>query len=186
MVGRETLGAEGRAHQIKLMWRRSLLISALAWPALAQVPPGVAAHLERGHAWRRLDEFRAAIAEYDTALRLAPGHPLAMAHRGVTWHRIGEQPQAWADVDAAVAAAGPHEGWPYAARAGLLILAGDLPRAAADLAEAQHREPDALEVLALAAILRVRQGGPVPATPPPRLDEVRLIFGPWLVMGLPL
>jgi len=168
------------------MWRRSLLLSAFAWPALAQTPPGVATHLERGHAWRRLDEFRAAIAEYDAALRLAPGHIGALAHRGVTWHRLGEQAMARADVDAAVAAAGPREGWPYAARAGLLILAGDLPAASADLAEAQRREPDAPVTLALAAILRVRQGGPVPGTAPLGMEEVRMIFGPWLAMGHPL
>jgi len=164
------------------MWRRSLLLSAWALPALAQTPPGVATHLERGHAWRRLDEFRAAIAEYDAALRLAPGHTGALAHRGVTWHRLGEQARAWADLDAAVAAAGPGEGWPYAARAGLLILAGDLPRAAADLAVAQRREPDAQVTLALAAILAVRQGGVVPGTASLDREEVRLIFGPWLVM----
>ena len=168
------------------MWRRSLFLSALAWPALAQVPAGLATHLERGHGWRRLDEFRAAIAEYDAALRLAPGHSGALAHRGVTWHRLGEQAQARADVDAAVATAGPREGWPYAARAGLLILAGDFPRAAADLAEAQRLEPGAPVTLALAAILRVRQGGPLPTTPPPALEEVRIIFGPWSVMDLPL
>jgi len=168
------------------MWRRSFLLSAFALPALAQTPSGVATHLARGHAWRRLDEFRAAIAEYDAALRLAPGHAGALAHRGVTWHRLGEQAQPRADVDAAVAAAGPREGWPHAARAGLLILAGDLPRAAADLAEAHRRETNAPVTLALAAILLVRQGGPVPGAASPGMEEVRMIFGPWLVMGLPL
>jgi len=168
------------------MWRRSLLLSAYVWPALAQTPPGVVAHLERGHALRRLDEFRAAIAQYDAALRLSPGHPGALAHRGVTFHRLGEDAQARADVAAAVAAAGPREGWPHAARAGLLLLAGDLPRATADLAQSQRREPDAPVTLTLGAILLVRQGGSVPTTAPPGLEEVRLIFGPWLVMGFPL
>jgi len=168
------------------MLRRSLLLSALAWPALAQTPPGVAAHLERGHAWRSLDEFRAAIAEYDAALRLVPGHPGALAHSGVTRHRLGETARAFADCDTAIARAGPAEGWPHAARAGLLILAGDLAAATADLAEAQRREPNAQVTLALAAILAVRQGGPVPQVSPPGLGEARLIFGPWLVMGLPL
>jgi len=162
------------------MWRRSLVLFAFVWPALAQTPPDVVAHLELGHALRRLDEFRAAIAQYDAALRLSPGHAGALAHRGVTFHRLGEDAQARADVDAAIAAAGAHEGWPHAVRAGLLLLAGELPAASADLAEARRREPDAPVTLALAAILLVRQGGPVPGTAPPGMEEVRMTFGPWL------
>ena len=98
----------------------------------------------------------------------------------MTLHWLGEHAQARVLLDAAVAAASPHEGWPHVARAGPLLLAGALPAVSADLAEAHRREPDAPVTLALAAIPLVRQGGPVVGTAPPGMEEVRVIFGPWL------
>ena len=52
----------------------------IAGPALADA----GALLARGNAWRALDEFGAALRDYDLALREAPGRADILAERALT------------------------------------------------------------------------------------------------------
>lgn len=144
-------------------------------PAFAQHE----AHRARGDAWRALDEFRAALAEYDAALRLAPQDAALLAERGLTLHRLGEVTEARAAITAAVAAAGPTEGSAHAARAGLALLARDEAAARADLAEALRRAPQNPRAQSLAALLAARRGEGPPLAPR-AMEALRHAFGPWL------
>ena len=152
-----------------------LAFALLSWPAAADPAP----HLARAGAWRALDEFRAALAEYDAALRLAPNRPDILAERALTLHRLGEVDTARTALEAAIAAAGPQDGTPFAARAGLELLARQDARAASDLAEALRRTPTDPRALALQALLAARRGAGPP--PDPRtMEALRHAFGPWL------
>ncbi|MCX8133540.1 MAG: hypothetical protein N3D18_06185 [Roseococcus sp.] len=153
----------------------ALLALFAAAPALAAPE----AHRARGDAWRALDEFRAALAEYEAGLRLAPGDVTLQAERALTLHRLGEGAAARAALDAAVAAAGPGEGAAHAARAGLALLAGEEAAARADLAEALRRAPAHPRALALAALLAARRGEGPPLDPR-AMEALRHAFGPWL------
>jgi tetratricopeptide (TPR) repeat protein len=157
------------------MRRLGLILLLLSGPALAQGPGPRA----QGDAWRALDEFRAALAAYDAALRAAPGDAGLLAERAVTLHRLGETEAARDALEAAIAAAGPREGWPHAARAGLRLLAREDAAAAADLAEATRRAPGDARIASLATLAAARRG----SGPPPdlaQLDALRRVFGPWL------
>ncbi len=154
------------------MLRRALLLLPAA--AIAQDDPRA-----QGERWRRLDEFRAALAAFDAALRAAPGDAGLLAERAVTLHRLGEGAAAQTALQAAVAAAGPREAWPHAARAGLALLERRDAEAARDLAEALRRDAAEPRALALHALLRARRGE-APPLDAAELDGLRRIFGPWL------
>lgn len=151
-----------------------LLLLAAA-PAFAQ--PEL--HRARGDAWRVLDEFRAALAEYDAALRLAPNDAALLAERALTLHRLGEISEARAVLATAIAAAGATDGSAHAARAGLALLARDEAAARADLAEALRRAPQNARAQSLAALLAARRGEGAPLDAR-ALDALRHAFGPWL------
>lgn len=155
---------------------RSFILAGLilAGPALADP----LTHLARGTAWRALDEFGAALREYDAGLRAAPGRADLLAERALTLHRLGEIEAARATLAQAVAAAGPRDAVPFTARAGLALLANATPEAARDLAEALARAPGDARALALQGLLAARQGGaPLDARV---MDGLRRDFGPWL------
>jgi tetratricopeptide (TPR) repeat protein len=139
--------------------------------------PALADHLARGNAWRALDEFGAALAEYDAGLREAPGRADLLAERALTLHRLGELAAAEALLAQAIAAAGPRDPGPYSARAGLALLARQ--DAGPDLAEALRRAPADPRALELQALANARRGGgPVPE--PRVMERLRQDFGPWL------
>lgn len=146
----------------------------LTGPALADP----LAHLARGTAWRALDEFGAALREYDAGLRETPGRADLLAERALTLHRLGETAAARGTLASAIAAAGPRDAVPFTARAGLALLARDTPAAARDVVEALARAPADSRALALQALLAARQGG-APLNPRV-LDALRQDFGPWL------
>jgi tetratricopeptide (TPR) repeat protein len=148
-----------------------------AGPAVcSQALADPAAHLAAGNAWRALDEFGAALREYEAGLRETPGRADLLAERALTLHRLGETDAARAEIARAIAAAGPRDAGPLTARAGLALLAGR--NAEADLTEALRRAPDDRRALALLALVVARQGG---APLPPRVMEaLRQDFGPWL------
>lgn len=151
-----------------------LLLLAAA-PAFAQ--PEL--HRARGDAWRALDEFRAALAEYDAALRLAPQDASLLAERALTLNRLGELTEARAVLARAIAAAGPAEGSAHAARAGLALLARDEAAARADVAEALRRAPQDARAQSLAALLAARRGEGPPLDPR-AMEALRHVFGPWV------
>jgi Flp pilus assembly protein TadD len=157
------------------MHRLACLLALLALPALAQ-PNGMRA---TGDAWRALDEFHAALAAFDAGLAARPGDATLLAERAITLHRLGQLVEARAAIEAAVAAAGLRDAYPYAARAGLALLARDDAAAAADLAEAQRRAPGDARIATLSAVLAARQGT-APAPDVTALDALRRVFGPWL------
>lgn len=156
---------------------RGMILAGLLLAAPALADP--AALLARGNAWRALDEFGAALRDYDQALREAPGRADILAERALTLHRLGELEAARTALAAAIAAAGPRDSVPFTARAGLELLARQDAAAEQDLAEALRRAPEDARALALRALLAARRGtGPLPD---PRVTEhLRHAFGPWL------
>jgi tetratricopeptide (TPR) repeat protein len=152
-----------------------LALCLIAGPALADP----AALLARGNAWRALDEFGAALRDYDQALREAPDRADILAERALTLHRLGELETARATLANAIADAGPREPLPYTARAGLALLARQDEAAAADLAEALKRAPGDARALGLLALLQARRGAGPPLEPR-AMEELRHAFGPWL------
>ena len=146
----------------------------LAAPAMADP----LTHLARGNAWRALDEFGAALGAYDAGLREAPNRADLLAERALTLHRLGETEAAHRTLAIAIAAAGPRDAVPFAARAGLALLAGHAPDAARDLIEALARAPGDERALALRSLLAARQGGA--PLPPREMEALRQVFGPWL------
>jgi tetratricopeptide (TPR) repeat protein len=158
---------------------RGMILAGLLIAAPALADP--AALLARGNAWRALDEFGAALRDYDLALREAPGRADILAERALTLHRLGEIEAARTTLAAAIAAAGPRDSAPFTARAGLAALARQDAAAAGDLAEALRRAPGDARALALRALLEARQGlGPAPD--PRVMEQLRHAFGPWLAL----
>ncbi|MBX9750055.1 MAG: tetratricopeptide repeat protein [Roseococcus sp.] len=156
--------------------RRMILAGLLlATPALADS----SALLARGNAWRALDEFGAALRDYDQALREAPGRADLLAERALTLHRLGELEAARTTLAAAIAAAGPRDPVPFTARAGLALLARRDAAAEQDLAEALRRAPADGRALALQTLLAARRGL-APAPDPATMEQLRHAFGPWL------
>jgi tetratricopeptide (TPR) repeat protein len=161
-----------RVHAAAMLRRALLLL-----PASAAAQDG--GHRARAERLRALDEFRAALGEYDAALRAAPGDATLLAERALTLHRLGEVAAAGQGIAAAVAAAGPRESGPHAARAGLALLARRDAEAAADLAEALRRDPSDRRAQGLVALLRARRGE-APTPDDATLEILRHAFGPWL------
>ena len=156
---------------------RGMILAGLLIAAPALADP--AALLARGNAWRALDEFGAALRDYDLALREAPGRADILAERALTLHRLGEIEAARAALANAIAASGPRDPAPFTARAGLAALAGQDAAATEDLAEALRRAPDDARALGLRALLEARRGLAPP--PEPRvMEQLRHAFGPWL------
>ncbi len=156
---------------------RALILAGLLITAPALADPS--ALMARGNAWRALDEFGAALRDYDQALREAPGRADILAERALTLHRLGEIQAAQTTLAAAIAAAGPNDPLPHTARAGLALLAHDDAAAAHDLAEALRRAPNDARALALRALLEARRGA-APPLQPRAMEELRHAFGPWL------
>ncbi len=158
---------------------RGMILAGLLIAAPALADP--AALLARGNAWRALDEFGAALRDYDLALREAPGRADILAERALTLHRLGEIEAARTTLAAAIAAAGPRDSAPFTARAGLAALARQDAAAAEDLAEALRRAPGDARALALRTLLEARQG--LGSAPDPRvMEQLRHAFGPWLAV----
>lgn len=156
---------------------RGVILAGLLIAAPALADP--AALLARGNAGRALDEFGAALRDYDLALREAPGRADILAERALTLHRLGEVDAARTTLAAAIAAASPRESAPFTARAGLELLARRDSAAEQDLAEALRRVPGDGRALALSSLLAARRGLAPP--PDPRaMEQLRHAFGPWL------
>lgn len=156
---------------------RGMILAGLLIAAPALADP--ATLLARGNASRALDEFGAALRDYDLALREAPGRADILAERALTLHRLGELEAARNTLAAAIAAAGPRDSVPFTARAGLELLARQDDAAARDLAEALRRAPEDARAQALQALLAARRGAG-PAPDPRVMDQLRHAFGPWL------
>ena len=160
----------------RLTLRLGILALALL-PMVAAADP--APHLSRAARWLALDEFYAAIAEYDAALRLAPNRSDILADRALAQHRLGDVKGSRQTLGSAFAAAGLRDGAPFTARAGLALLSREDESAAGDLTVALRRTPEDQRALALQSLLVSRRGaGPPPA--PREMEALRYAFGPWL------
>lgn len=140
----------------------------------------------RGNLYRAVGNLQAALADYDAALQLNPRYAVALANRCLTRTRLGGREAARPDCDGAVAAAGADDGWPFAVRAAVALLAGDPGAAEPDLEEAVRRSPGSGSILYLRGVLRGRQGDGTAAASDlaaaqhrtPRVEEIILeMFG---------
>jgi tetratricopeptide (TPR) repeat protein len=150
-------------------------------------PRNALAFTGRGVLRHEQDDLRTAIIDYNRAIRIDSRHANALANRCIARQRLGERDAARRDCAAAIDAAGLQNGWPYAARAGLAMLANDLPEATRDLEESIMRDASNPPALQLRALLRGRQGdgagsaadaAAARASNPRIAEQVVGIFGP--------
>ncbi|MFK4102981.1 tetratricopeptide repeat protein [Streptomyces sp. NPDC019531] len=119
------------------------------------------AHALRGRELRRHQEYGQALEEYDRAVELDPGQPLAHYGRGLTHQLLDDYPAALTALDRAVELA-PDAGWIVAERAATHRLASRFEEAEADYTRAVALDPTDDVALAGRAVCRHGLG---------RLDE---------------
>jgi lipoprotein NlpI len=96
-------------------------------------------HYNRGIEWAAKGDHDRAIADYDTAIRLAPKFADAYYNRGHAWSRKGDSVRAIADYEAVIRL-NPQDPAGYIARAVELALEGDYARASTDYDAALARD----------------------------------------------
>ncbi|CAM5247569.1 Orc1-like AAA ATPase domain-containing protein OS=Streptomyces antimycoticus OX=68175 GN=SSPO_043560 PE=4 SV=1 [Streptomyces antimycoticus] len=101
---------------------------------------------ERGEAYRMMDRFQEALADFGRAIEIEPSYVFALVCRGQTHEHIGLLGEALADFDAA-ASASPDNAWALANRGALRLRLGDGEAALADLDRALGLRPDSLLAL---------------------------------------
>jgi tetratricopeptide (TPR) repeat protein len=97
-------------------------------------------YILRGRCFAGRDDYRAATADYDHALALAPRNVQALYYRAVTSSQRGDMRAALADFSAAIALM-PTFSAAYGGRAGAYRLIGDNAAAAIDLNRAVELDP---------------------------------------------
>lgn len=100
---------------------------------------------------------KAAIADFDKALAIAPWNVAAMMLRGEAHAQLGEKAEAKADLDRAVSALPGHSA-PYLARARVARQAGLRQEAQDDYGRALTVDPDNIEALSGRALLELGAG----------------------------
>jgi lipoprotein NlpI len=88
-------------------------------------------HHSRAVEWTAKGDLDRAIADYDAAIRLAPGSADAHYNRATAWANKGDADRAIADYSAAIRLS-PKESAPYGGRGVEWSIKGDYPRAIAD------------------------------------------------------
>ena len=92
----------------------------------------------RGNAYRDNGEFDLALADFNTAIRLAPTYYLPYNNRGILWRERGQLDRALADYGDAIRL-NPSFAFPYNNRAIVWRDKGEFDRAIADFSEAIRR-----------------------------------------------
>lgn len=98
-------------------------------------------HYQRGIANFQSGRYRAAIANYDRALRLEPDAARIYGNRGLAKRILGRYREAVADYDQALRLE-PDTAYIYANRAGAKSALGQYQEATADYDQALRLEPD--------------------------------------------
>lgn len=146
--------AEGRRHLDLRIGGCSHLVSAQNMTA-GNV---VAGFIQRGFAYRVLEEFEPSVSDYNAALALDPQRVGAMVGRASARTQMGQYPEALAEIDRALRLF-PGNVDALAQRCRILALQGnDLVRAEADCTAALATNPNSWFALLTRAMVRLRQG----------------------------
>lgn len=105
-----------------------------------EVEPAVFAYMNRGVAYSRSGDSDAAIADFTTAIQLAPDEPLGYFNRGITYDEMGHHDAAISDLTSAIARDPDHVG-AYVRRGTARLREGDHDGAFSDFDAAVQIEP---------------------------------------------
>lgn len=114
-------------------------------PGATPPPDPAETHVRRGNAAGAAARFADAVAHYDAALGLRPGHVTALVNRGYALQELGRPHAALASFERALAAA-PHHAGAHAARGGVLKDLGRLEDARAATRSAMRAAPGDINI----------------------------------------